>query len=270
MLFKRITPSKSLNRFIECFWILEDSDTQSKQQKIISDGFPEIIFHFGDPYRINLHNAWKLQSDALLAGQITKHFLLENTGRSDVFGIKFKPAAITLFFSLSMDLFLDKVVSLRDLHIPLGSKLHAEINKSFSAEEKVFKAEEYLSTIHPDTDVHFQIAEKAVELIFETKGAIIVTQLCKDLFVSERQLQRVFKKFIGLSPKFYSRIIRFNYIFELMKKGPCTWADITYDGGYFDQSHFIRDFKSFTGEDPSKYYFQENNIANFFLKKGNN
>ena len=85
--------------------------------------------------------------------------------------------------------------------------------------------------------------------------------------VSERQLERLFKKYIGLSPKYYARIIRFNYIFKLIHLKNTSWAEVVYQSGFYDQSHFIRNFKAFTGEDPSSYYFEEKNMANFFLNK---
>jgi AraC-like DNA-binding protein len=52
-----------------------------------------------------------------------------------------------------------------------------------------------------------------------------------------------------------------------MQQANVSWLDITHRSGYFDQSHFIKDFKAFSGEDPSKYFFDTPNMANFFLKK---
>ncbi len=94
-----------------------------------------------------------------------------------------------------------------------------------------------------------------------------VAELCQAGSLGERQLQRLFKRYIGLSPKYYARIIRFNHIFQLIKEGGHNWAEIIFLSGYYDQSHFIRNFKAFTGEDPSGYFFQEQNMANFFLNK---
>ena len=77
MFFKRIAPDPELEDFIECFWIIENKDPAPMRQKIIPDGFTEIIFHFKDPYRIKLGKQWQLQSKNLLAGQISKYFLLK-------------------------------------------------------------------------------------------------------------------------------------------------------------------------------------------------
>jgi AraC-like DNA-binding protein len=80
-------------------------------------------------------------------------------------------------------------------------------------------------------------------------------------------MENLFKKWVGLSPKFYSRIVRFNYIFDLVQKNKYNWNDLAYEAAFYDQSHFIRSFKNFTGENPTDYSFNEQNLANFFLRK---
>ena len=77
MLFQRFAPDKELEPLIESYWIANDDDPTPRQQKIIPDGFTEIIFHLGDAYRIRLDRKWEMQSESLLAGQIRKHFFLE-------------------------------------------------------------------------------------------------------------------------------------------------------------------------------------------------
>ena len=264
MFFKRISPAKSLENFIECYWIIESGDTTPVKQKIIPDGFPEIIFHYRDPYRININKKWEIQEKALIAGQIKKHFFIQSTGAAGVFGIKFKPAALTQLFGLSMDMLVDKVASLSSVKIKQLKVLENIDLTSHTA--MVTSTENCLEKFIAEQERNVVI-EKAIDLVFKSNGTITVAGICKELFITERQLQRLFKQYIGLSPKFYSRIIRFNYIFQLMKEGKTSWLDITYHSGYFDQSHFIRDFKAFTGEDPSDYFFEEQNLANFFLKK---
>jgi transcriptional regulator GlxA family with amidase domain len=96
---------------------------------------------------------------------------------------------------------------------------------------------------------------------------ITVAEITAIAGVGERHLERLFKQYIGLSPKFFTRIIRFSTIFQLIEQQDPSWAGLAYETGYFDQSHFIRNFKAFTGEDPSRYGFDEKNMANFFLKK---
>jgi AraC-like DNA-binding protein len=63
----------------------------------------------------------------------------------------------------------------------------------------------------------------------------------------------------------FARIIRFSYIFQLVQDNHQSWCGLAYEAAFYDQSHFIRNFKDFTGENPADYKFEEKNMANFFL-----
>ncbi len=247
MEFRRIEPTGAAAKAVECYWTVKDDDTKPQKQKIIPDGFTEIIFHFGDHYRINLDGGWKTQGTRLLAGQISKYFYLENSGATEIFGIKLKPTALTHLFGMPMRSIVDKVIDL-DIEIDFHN-----------ADQFFSRLCENYPNDHP--------ADRAVEMIFAKKGMISVTEICQELSIGERYLQQLFQKYVGLSPKFFARIIRFSYIFGVIKEGKPDWAQIVYEAGYYDQSHFIRNFKAFTGEDPSEYIFAEKTLANFFLKK---
>ena len=95
---------------------------------------------------------------------------------------------------------------------------------------------------------------------------LTIGELLVQIPIQERTLERYFESHIGVSPKFYSRIIRLGYIFKLAKDKPKNWAQVAYQAGFFDQTHFIKNFQEFTGEDPSTYGFDHENMANFFLK----
>jgi len=260
-----MSPHPNLEPFIECYWMMYSEDPAPKVEKIIPDGFTELIFNYGSVYKACMKGDWQLQSPNLLAGQITGYFYLENTGPTGSFAVKLKPAALTQLFNLKMDEYVDKIVDLDTLPHS-GLVQLKEVLLPFQDEQQVKQ----------QLDEHFMLLSKnaaenpvkeALELIFQTNGMATVAELSGVAGVGERQLERLFRRYIGLSPKYYSRIIKFNYIFQLMKAGNNSWADIVFESGYYDQSHFIRNFKSFTGEDPTGYFFDENNMANFFLKK---
>jgi AraC-like DNA-binding protein len=266
MFFSRIDPDPQLSRIIECFWIAEDESTVVQNQKIIPDGFTEIIFHFGALYRICLDKKWEVQSKGLIAGQISKHFFLENTGVSSFIGIKLKPTALTHLYSLNMFTLTDRVV---DVHHLLGDKL-------LLLEQSLYSTMEHADRVNILNDYFKKTAtavvvdspvDRVINHISRKQGIVTVAELCVVAGVGERQLENLFKKWIGLSPKLYSRIIRFNYIFDLVQNNKGNWSDLAYEASYYDQSHFIRNFKNFTGENPSSYSFNEQNMANFFLKK---
>jgi AraC-like DNA-binding protein len=263
MNFKRIVPEGIATQWVESFWIVENNDPVPHDQKIIPDGFPEIIFHFGDPYRININGAWEPQTHSLVAGQIRQHFYLQNTGLATIFGIKLQPATLGQLFQFDMNGLTERVLPLDQLMIPQLNELKSDMLQANDMPDRLTAANNFFSTFSEPKNSVFA----GVDWIFKTRGTGTIQELSEVMAVSERQVERLFQKFIGLSPKFYCRIIRFNAIFQLLSQGEPGWAELAYEAGFADQSHFIRNFKAFTGEEPSAYGFDEQSLANFFLKK---
>lgn len=265
MHFQKSLPSAPLSRFVECYWKVSDEGTEVRQQKIVPDGFPEVMVHLGDAYRINIGSSWHEQCQFLLAGQIRKFFHLENTGRSSVFGIKFKPAAITLLFGIEMSAFTDHVVDLTSLS---GFESWcSSIVTSHDFGNNVATTEEFLRKQCSFASQELHPVEVGLQHVFEKFGACTVEELANRAGVGVRQLELYFKKYVGLSPKFYARVIRFSRIFQLVQDERPHWADVAHLAGYFDQAHFIKNFKAFTGEEPARYGFARKDLANFFMQK---
>ena len=271
MEFTRIMPHRDLEGFVECYWMMYSQDSVPQVEKIIPDGFTEIIFNYADVYKSKINGDWTLQSPNLLAGQLKTFFYLQNTGRTGSIAVKLKPAALTQLFGFSMDQYLDKMIDLDSLPNPGLKKLREEIEDcvslGYNREQQFVKRmlDEYFAKLIQGAPQN--PLEGPLNLIFSSNGMVTVTEMASAAGVGERQLERLFKKYIGLTPKYYARIIRFNYIFQLIKSKENSWAEIAYQSGYYDQSHFIHNFKAFTGEDPSAYFFGQKNMANFFLNK---
>lgn len=267
MLYDRIIPPTSLLGIIDCYWVVENNNPTIRQQKIIPDGFPEIIFHYGDPYQINISGIWETQTNKLLAGQIRNHFLLKNMGESGMIGIKFKPAAITQLFGFDTSLITDKVVDLNSVLEKEFASISDKLLSQIPYHQKIDILNLFFSVMDIKETENDEFISKALSLIFETNGMITISELTEKLEINERKIERLFKKYVGLSPKFYARIVRFNYIFQLVQNKKMSWSEVAQLGGFYDQSHFISNFQEFTGEDPSKYFFEDPNLANFFLKR---
>ncbi len=265
MIFERIAPREELSRIIKEFWVYENPDNTPEIQKIIPDGYSEIIIHYGDPYLINLTGSWELQSRLLFSNQISKFFHLKNTGTSSMIGMKLFPEAGYELFHTDMSSYTDQVINLEELTDT--SQLSMLTSKEHLIETRVEILENWVEKTYLEQTDQLLKIRKTIDLIFESKGMIENQALSESVELSARQLERLFKRTIGITIKFFSRIVRFNYIFELMKNKELSWIQIALHSGYFDQSHFIKNFKEFTGEEPSNYGFDKRTLANFFLKK---
>lgn len=265
MIYDLVEPSQELSHIVQSFWMIDsEGDASIHQQKIIPDGYPELIFHYGEPYRINISGEWELQAKELIGGQIRNHFFLENTGESKMFAIKFQPWAIRELFGLEMSSITDKVITIPKTIQEKVVKIKDIAVSTQSFSEKVAEIETWFRRMEISK---FHQNYKAVQYIQKKNGLIQLNELAELCNTTERTLERYFKSYVGLSPKFYSRIIRFSSIFQLVQEEKIDWQDIVYKAGYYDQSHFIKNFKEFTGEDPTRYGFSEQNMANLFLKK---
>ncbi|MEP1094407.1 MAG: helix-turn-helix transcriptional regulator [Cyclobacteriaceae bacterium] len=265
MIFERYEPKPELSHIIKEFWVFENSDTTPEIQKVIPDGFSEIIIHYGDPYRINLDGKWEPQSRLLFSNQISKFFQLENTGASAMIGMKLFPVAGYELLGVDMSTITDRVIPLEDLNANISS-IRRLTSPAHTTEVRILALENWgkKMIVNSNRDTS-KIREVALE-IFQSNGMKDIQQLASSSGISIRQLERLFKKSTGVTFKFFSRIVRFNYIFQLIKDKELSWIQVALKSGFFDQSHFIKNFKEFTGEEPSSYGFDEKTLANFFLK----
>ncbi|MEX2564308.1 MAG: AraC family transcriptional regulator, partial [Cyclobacteriaceae bacterium] len=103
------------------------------------------------------------------------------------------------------------------------------------------------------SSIKSDLVDETLSKILHSRGILSVRNLSQDYCLSPRQFRRRFTERVGVSPKMYSRIKRFNYISYLTTNEFENWQDIVFKGGFYDQAHFIRDFCHFTGKKPTDY-----------------
>jgi len=125
--------------------------------------------------------------------------------------------------------------------------------------------EQALIGLAPSSDV-FSPARLAIAHAQYRRGLVRVPALARKAGLSARQLERVFAERIGLPPKTYLKIIRFQEVLHSLRDGAPsrTWAEIATSHGYYDQAHFIRDFKTFVGTAPSAWQISDESLTAFF------
>lgn len=173
----------------------------------------------------------------------------DNIGSVLVF---FKEGGAAHFFKVPLQHLFGESVSLEnfiprsDLDLFQEKLQYAKLDK-----DRVALVEEFLIS-KLFTQQEDQLVVQAVKLICETNGSIRIKELAKGLAISQSPLEKRFRKVIGASPKKYASIIRVQYAIRLLEQG-CDLSQVGFDSGYYDQSHFIHDFKSYTGNTPEGY-----------------
>lgn len=263
MYCRLITPIKQLQNYIRYFWILEDIECSSdfKYFKTIPDGLPALIFQ--EKTNLFWGEDGEKTPQLFIYGQSTKPRFHFTTGNFRMIGVYLEPFALKTIFGFDAFELNNQNISLN--HIVTESLLDQLIN-SKSLENKIeIISHFFLSQIKKVNRINKK-AEFASTLLL-TGNTLSNIQLQTNL--SERSLERLIKQYVGLSPKMFLRIIRFQKGLDLLRQPnfkSCT--KIGYECNYYDQSHFIRDFKEFTGTNPKNYILNANEpIANFLKWK---
>ncbi len=177
---------------------------------------------------------------------------LEGTGGA--FGVKFKPAGFTAFSGRSAASLVGRSQSWAESLGIDSSRLEREVLSLSDELQMVQQVQSTLESCQLTSDSSAKIVNSAVALVAAHPEINRVAQLAVALSTSPRQLERLFRQYIGLSPKW---VIRQHRLFEaatrLSENPTVPWADLALELGYFDQAHFNRDFRAVVGESPAGY-----------------
>ncbi|MCB0543381.1 MAG: helix-turn-helix transcriptional regulator [Saprospiraceae bacterium] len=253
MKYLEFKPSAALAPYIDCYWYKESLPTGDGVSKCIPSGSTDIIITLNESTNRMWHQGqWVSLPKYILAGIRTEPVILKVPTFNTAFGIRIKPEAFVEFFRMPLKELSNDSMEVEAVLDRRMVALSEQIVEQADNTARVALCEAYflrmLNQIQPK---HHYLAE-ALQRIRRNGGQLSTEALSRQVFVGERQLQRAFREYFGISPKTYSRIMRFNRAnYLLLKKPQASWADISYTCGYSDQAHFIREFKTFTGAIPT-------------------
>jgi len=267
--YEKLPPPPHLLPYVECFYAWEITAVASGSLLLESppNGFTSLVFNYGHPCEVAVGTKkYSPTHRAFITGQASQNYFFRISKPVGQVGIVFRPTAIATLFGLPMYEFTDER---HDLTAVLGNEittLQQKIEDSADTTGRISHLIQFLNIRLLHRDCRPDRADHAANLIVEHKGVINMNTLMDDLCISKRQLERQFLTKAGVSPKHYARIRRIGYLCNLMasKKWEIKdWADLIFRMGYYDQSHFIRDFSSFTGKSPSQYLKNNKELARF-------
>lgn len=262
MIYKETRPGKQLQKYVKYIWIQESDIYQpnSDRQRIMPDGCIEIVIHYRKPFNTYFpNNTCEIQPKSFIVTQVKDYIELEPRGKIGMIGVRFYPWGIHHFLKYTFKEIGDKVI---DLNLLWGSEariLEEKIWYSESHIEKVKIVEDFLlDKLQEDTD-KIKITDYAIQIIYSSRGKASMDMLMKELRASARYTERLFKSMIGTTPKFMIRLNRFLNVCSCMeRKNPPSLTRLAQDYGYYDQSHFNKEFKAFSGLTPKQFLLKNN------------
>jgi methylphosphotriester-DNA--protein-cysteine methyltransferase len=169
------------------------------------------------------------------------------------FGIHFQPAAFSRLFHVPVAEFTDMAVDAVDVLGPRVQQLHDLLCERSAPAAMMRVTERFLLRQVANAAPRHCIAQAAAALI-ETNGRMRVTEAIRASGISERHFERRFREHLGMGPKLYARVARLNFVLRLQREQPSlTWAEISQEAGYFDQTHLVKDFRAMAGATPARF-----------------
>jgi len=257
MKHKIFEPNSDLSTLVKCYWTLESPKEKTPTKNIIvPDGCMKLIFHYGDLYKHYPNKGIsQILPNAFLIGQLTQPYEVEPTGETGTFFVCFHPNGFLPFTTIPIKEMENTAVPLEKLFGKDGQEIQQKILNANSTWERINFIETFLHNRLTDAKTVDHIVKLTVETILTANGRLSVNELSQQNNINRRQLVRKFSSAIGLSPKQLSKTIRIQTTLKtLLTKDVTSFTDLAYENEYFDQAHFIKDFKEFTGLTPKEFY----------------
>lgn len=263
MRYREIRPGAAVSQFVKCYWVLEDDSPSGQSQTIVPDGRPELLINLREPFEQETSGKWHVQPDIFVVGQITGPFLVRPTGPVSTIGVRFCPEGASRLLRLPMFELTDIAVSLADISQRVLKEIY-RVRESGSPAEQLRVLEQGLAAVARQ-NAHDGLVSLAVREFERANGPIGVGELAKSLGLSSRQFERRFLRTVGISPKLFSRMQRFQRVFQNIPLSIANWVDTAVRCGYYDQAHLIRDFRQFSGTTPTALLAEEFDLSRRFV-----
>ncbi|MDD4516211.1 helix-turn-helix domain-containing protein [Massilibacteroides sp.] len=249
--FKIIAPSLLLAPYIKHYWFLKAEVSDDTQQRIISDGYISLVFHRGEQMNFASNNA--LQDKAFLSGQSVGYSDFIRTGKTDMICVTFRPHGARMFFQFPMNELFNRSIAIDVLGSPKLKELNDRLLYTHNTQICVAHIESFLLKYLPlSKEYNFRRMAAVVQSI--NQGETNIRSLAQICCLSYKQFSRIFAEYIGCNSKDFLRIIRFQRALYFMQTSPqITLTNLAIDCGFYDQPHFVREFKHFSGYSPSEY-----------------
>ncbi|WP_456461390.1 helix-turn-helix domain-containing protein [Reichenbachiella sp.] len=263
--------SDHLSPFIQSIFHISHFVPDHSIQRVVPTGHIFIIFELDGFVRHTYDNETLKEQDSFtkvwISGMHRNYISISAHQQSEMFVIQFKPFGAYPFFHFPLEELNEKVVQAEKVLGPEILDIREKLYLAKTSQDKFAIAETWLterfdSQKVPTNDLYVVSKKLQQESVTDYAEAIA------DYPNTQKHLIDQCKKYLGLTPKYFQRILRFNELLQqIQEKKSVPWSQVAYQCGYSDQSHFIKEFKHFSGFNPKEYIEQEYNQTsdpNFF------
>ena len=267
MIYRLYKPGLPLSQFIEFFFYYDGHHAGQTMEKLLPDGSIDLLIDLTDsPKKLYYDEAGKSFSTlkrSWISGMKTDYILID-ASVTNMIGVHFKPGGCHPFVNFPM-------LELNDLTIELDSIWGNEVNSIREAilhqpciDKRFSILENYFLQKGKNKMENHVLVHYSVNQLTQSPQMWTIKALSDKTGVTQKHLITLFKKYVGLSPKMFSRIYKFQKVIHLIEQQKkIDWSMLAYECGYFDQAHFIKEFQAFSGINPAAYLEKRGPYLNY-------
>jgi AraC-like DNA-binding protein len=266
-------PAQQLLSYVALIWVFESrfGVPLADSRLIVPDGRAKIIV----PYRnslcaaVNTRLLSAKEHHIFLVGIQTHPTTIASTAtETGTIGIELTPKGLYHLFKLSMHELTNRMVSFEEVFGPPGARLQNRVGDAEDPKAKIALLQTALTHLLQQNEKEYALLDHTLDLLAGTHGMMRVQELASHLGYTKRYLDRLFQEHVGVSPKSLASILRFQEVYQgwMQHQSPPFFRD-QWPAYYYDQSHFIKEFKRFTGFTPQQYTAITNEFGRAFAAK---
>jgi len=265
MHYAKTPASAPLASLVKCYYVWEHqiSDHRGLTVQSPPSGYEALVFNYGAPYQIETSSNIAYTPRAFYSGQNTANYQLILSSTVGMFGVVFFPGVFSSLFRVSVKGTANQRIPLDEILGTEGKVLTEKIFDACTTVARIQIIERFLLQKLWLLPLHITPADRAAQLITHRNGMVSIQELTTEVGSSGRALDRNFSQKVGISPKLYARIRRFAHVSYLLMYQKADWQDVAYHAGYYDHSHFIKDFKLFNHKNPTTYLQQHKELVKY-------
>lgn len=257
MLFLSFRPGPPLNELVDHLWLIEGGETP-RLEKILPCGTNELVVNLKNN-EIHIHDVdqperYRRFAGAVFSGTYSRSFVCDGLQHEAMMGVHFKPGGAFPFLGTEASELVNAHADLSDLWGSSGVELRERLCTASTSQGRFRIMERALrDRLHREST--WELQTKTALKMFAMRGSgVSVREVSQELGLSQRRFIQMFSSHVGLNPKVFCRIQRFQRARVLAEELETpNWAELAVTCGYFDQSHLIRDFQEFAGSTPRMY-----------------
>ncbi len=265
MIYIERTPAAPLNQCIRMLWYTRAPRAPHRRERVLPNGCVQVILNLARDFLCDCPEDGGVcpVAPSLVVGARAAYEIVDSSDMADLIGVVFSPGGFGPFACDAVDLFSNTSTSLEDVWGPCARALRDELREAPTPGCKLQRLERFLLERFRPPGPRGRLVNFAVQSLGCATGASSVREAAASAGLSERRFSQVFREEVGLPPKIWRRIQRFQWAVRRLHAGvDLRWADLALDCGYYDQSHFANEFRAFSGIDATSYSQRRTRWAN--------